>query len=104
MKKQLLAFAACAAILGSGVTGLSEAKAAHQTVSQWNASWSYGSEIVLTGRRGYSNLGSSVRWHSSSVTIGEGSNFSGDTRPGVESKASRISGYTATGHYYYNIW
>lgn len=32
MKKQLLAFAACAVILGAGAPGLSEAKAAHQTV------------------------------------------------------------------------
>lgn len=104
MKKQLFAFAACVAILGSRATGLSEAKAAHQTVSKWNASWTYGSEIVLTGRRGYSNLGSSVRWHSSSVSIGEGSAFSGNTQPGAESKASRIAGYTASANYYYNIW
>lgn len=104
MKKQVLAFVCAAAILGTGVSSLSEAKAAHETVSKWNASWSYGSSIVINGRRGYSNLGSSLRYHSSSVTIGEGSDFSGTAKPGVESKSSRVAGYTASGHYYYNIW
>lgn len=104
MRKQIVALALGAALLGGGSLGLTNAKAAHQTVSKWNASWSYGSSIVWNGRRGYSNLGSSVRWHSSSVTIGEGSAFSGQKKPGVESKASRVASYTARGYYYYNIW
>lgn len=102
MKKLFLSLVVCGTILGVGISNVEYANAAHKTV-EYGESWTYGSEIVLKGRRGYSNLASTSRWHSSSVTIGEGSAMSGNTKPGVESKASRISGYTAKGHYYYNI-
>lgn len=103
MKKFIISLAVFGSILSAGLVNMGEAQAAQKTV-EYGGSWTYGSGIVLTGKRAYSNLASSKRWHSSSVTIGEGSNMSGDTQPGITSKAERIAGYTATAYCYYNIW
>lgn len=103
MKKFMLTLGVCSAILGGGLTQVEQSEAAHKTV-EFGASWTYGSKIVLTGKQGYSNLASSTRYHSSSVTIGSGSAFSGTKNPGVEAKASRVASYTATVYAYYNIW
>lgn len=103
MKKLFISLAVCGMALISGIGNVEQVEAAHKTV-EYGGSWTYGSEIVLTGRRGYSNMASSSRWHSSSVTIGEGSDMSGSTQPGIVSKASRVASYTATAYCYYNIW
>lgn len=102
MKKYILSLAVCGAVLCGGLANLSDAKAAHATV-EYGASWTYGSEIVWNGKRGYSNLMSMSREHSSSVTIGEGS-AGAYGPPGVESRASRVASYWATAYCYYNIW
>ncbi len=102
MKKYVLPLAVCGAVLFGGLANLDDTKAAHKTV-EYGASWTYGSEIVFTGRRGYSNLMSMSREHTSTVTIGQGS-VGAYGAPGVESKASRIASYTATAYCYYNIW
>lgn len=97
MKKTILM---CLSIVGltfgTGVTVL----AAHQTVEH-GASWNYGRGWNYA----YSNVTSSTHWHSSSVTRGEDSSSSGDTKPGVVSKAS-IGAWPWDGevNYYYNVW
>lgn len=67
---------------------------------EYGASWDYGSVPFV---HGWSNLTSSKRWHSSTVTAG--ANSKTDTKgPGNTSKAelwlSAFSTYTA----YYSIW
>lgn len=66
----------------------------------YGASWDYGSIPVI---HGWSNLTSSSRWHSSTVTATGASSMSGDTKPGVTSYAD-LWFAAPTFNAYYNIW
>lgn len=103
MKKIIISLLIGGTLLGAGLLNMEPVNAAHKTV-EYGGSWNYGSYLVWNGKLGYSNLASSFYWHSSSVTIGQGSALSGSVQPGIESRASRIGGYTARAYCYYNIW
>lgn len=67
---------------------------------EYGASWDYGSIPLVYG---WSNLTSSTRWHSSTVTATGASDTSGPTSPGVTSNASLWDKWP-TFNAYYNIW
>lgn len=67
---------------------------------EYGASWDYGSIPII---HGWSNLTSSSRWHSSTVTAAGASSMSGNTKPGVTSYAD-LWFAAPTFNAYYNIW
>lgn len=101
MKKShlLLFFALVTLFIGNYYSSNYKVQAATKTV-EWGASWSYGRQW---GHSVYSNLASSSRWHSSSVVANSKSNYSGNTKPGVTSKA-RVNWAGNVANSYYRIW
>lgn len=90
-------------VLVSFITILSLAQsvgAAHKTI-EYQASWDYGRNV---GVYAYSNVSTSTRYHSSTVTCGSSSSMSGTVGPGTTSYANLWVNVWDGPNYYYNIW
>lgn len=79
----------------------SQGVAATQQNISYGASWNYGRNA---GIYAYSNVTSSSRQHSSTVTCGSSSSMSGTVEAGVTSYANIWVAPWDHPSYYYNIW